>query len=95
MNAKALTRAAILCIAWIAIATIGSELSGSFKGLLTTIGGHHWIGKSVLTVVFFGVFYAIFRKTSDKELSLANTWSLIGTTVVCGLAILIFYVQHS
>lgn len=94
MNAKALIHAATLCIVWIAIATIGSEMSSSFKELLAMIGGHHWIGKSILSVIFFAAFYAIFRKTSDKELSLTNTWSLIGTTVVCGLAILVFYIQH-
>jgi hypothetical protein len=50
MNPKALTWAAATTIALIALATIGNELSCSFKQLLSLIGGHHWIGKSVGTV---------------------------------------------
>lgn len=95
MNTKALVRAAALTIALIAVATIGSELSASFKQLLTSIGGHHWIGKSVLSLVFFAVLYGVFSKLSDDTFSLKDTWLLIGSVIVSGLAILIFYVQHA
>jgi hypothetical protein len=95
MNLKALSRAAATTIALIALATIGSELSGSFKQLLSLIGGHHWIGKSVLSIFFFGILYLVFARYSDDELSLQDTWWLIGTTVLSGLAILIFYVLHA
>jgi len=95
MNTKALIRAAALSIALIAVMTIGSELSASLKQLLSSIGGHHWIGKSVLSLVFFGLFFGIFSKLSDDTFSLKDTWLLIGTVVVSGLAILIFYVQHA
>ena len=95
MNSKALTRAAAATIALIAIATIGSELSATFKQLLSTIGGHHWIGKSVLSVVFFGLLYLVFTKVSDDSFTLKDTGLLIGTVFVSGLAILIFYVSHA
>lgn len=95
MNTKALVRAAALSIALIALMTIGSELSASLKQLLSSIGGHHWIGKSVLSLVFFGVFFGIFSKLSDDSFSLKDTWLLIGTVIVSGLAILFFYIQHS
>jgi len=95
MNPKALTRAAAVTIALIALATISSELSGAFKGLLSSIGGHHWIGKSVLSVVFFGLLYLGFSKLGDDQLSLRDTSWLIGTVVLSGLAILIFYVLHA
>ena len=95
MNSKALTRAAAVTIALIATATIGSELSATFKQLLSTIGGHHWIGKSVLSVVFFGLLYLIFAKTSDDGFALKDTGLLIGTVFISGLAILIFYVLHA
>ena len=94
MNPKALTRAAAVTIAWIAFATIYSELSSAFKALLSSIGGHHWIGKSVLSLVFFGVLYLLFSRFSDDNLSLRDTWWLIITVVLSGLAILIFYVMH-
>jgi len=94
MNARALIRSAALTIALIAAATIGSELSTSFKGLLTSIGGHHWIGKSVLSIVFFCLLQLVFSRFVDDELSLKDTWWLIGTVILSGLAILTFYVVH-
>ena len=95
MNSKALVRAAALTIALIAVATIGSELSGSFKQLLSSIGGHHWIGKSVLSVVFFGLLYLVFSRVSDDNLALRDTGVLIVTVLISGLAILSFYVLHA
>ena len=95
MKPKALTRAAAITIAWIAIATIGSELSPAFKGLLSNIGGHHWIGKSVTSVVFFVVLYFLFSKAVDKEYALRDTWVLLLTGLVAGLAIFAFYVLHA
>ena len=95
MNTKALVRAAAFTIVLIALATIGSELSAPFKQLLSSIGGHHWIGKSVLSLVFFGVLYMLFSKLSEDSFSLKDTWLLIGSVVVSGLAILVFYVQHA
>jgi len=89
MNPKALTRAAAVTIAWVAVVTIYSELSSAFKELLASIGGHHWIGKSVLSLVVFGILYLLFAKFGDDEF-----WWLIGTVVVSGLAIVIFYVWH-
>lgn len=95
MNMKALTWAAVVTIAWIGGATIGSELSAAFKALLSTIGGHHWIGKSVLSVVFFALSYLVFSKLMDEKHSIRNTWWLIGTVILSGLSILIFYVMHA
>ena len=95
MNSKALTRAAAVTIALIAAATIGSELSGAFKQLLSSIGGHHWIGKSVLSMVFFVLLYLFFSKASDDRFTLRDTGLLIGTVCVSGLAILTFYVMHA
>lgn len=95
MNSKALTRAAALTIVLIAAVTIGSELSVAFKQLLSTIGGHHWIGKSVLSVVFFGLLYVVFSRLSAEDLSLRDTWWLIFTVILSGLAILVFYISHS
>ena len=95
MNSKALVRAAAVTVALIAVATIGSELSAAFKQLLSTIGGHHWIGKSVLSVVFFALLYLVFSKVSDQRLALRDTGLLIGTVVISGLAILVFYAMHA
>lgn len=95
MNPKALTRAAAATIFLIAVATIGSELFAGFKQLLSMIGGHHWIGKSVLSVVFFGLLYLVFARVSDKRLTLKDTGLLIGVVILSGLAILTFYTLHA
>lgn len=95
MNPKALTRAAAVTIAWVAVVTIYSELSGTFKALLSSIGGHHWIGKSVLSLVLYGLLYLVFSKFGDDKLSLRDTWWLLGTVLISGLAILTFYIIHA
>lgn len=95
MNSKALTRAAAVTIALVAVATMGSELSAPFKEFLSSIGGHHWIGKSVLSIIFFGLLYLLFSKVSDDRFTLKDTGLLIGTVIVSGLAILVFYVRHA
>jgi len=95
MNPRALVRAAAVTIALVAVATISSELSPVFKQLLSTIGGHHWIGKSVLSVVFFALLYLVFSKLEDKRLALKDTGVLVGTVVISGLAILVFYIAHA
>jgi len=95
MNSKALIRAAAVTIALIAVATIGSELSSGFRQLLSTIGGHHWIGKSVLSVVFFALLYLSFSKLSDDRFAFRDTGLLIATVIISGLAILGFYVMHA
>ena len=95
MNSKALTRTATISIILIAAATIGSELSAAFKQLLTSIGGHHWIGKSILSVIFFVLLYLVFSKISDHRFTLKDTGLLIGAVIFSGLAILIFYIMHA
>ena len=95
MNTKALIRAATVTIALIAVATIGSELSVALKQLLSSIGGHHWIGKSVLSIIFFAALYLVFSGFSKRDFTLKDTWLLIGSVIASGLAILVFYVSHA
>lgn len=95
MKSKALTRAASATIFLIAAATIGSEVFAGFKQLLSMIGGHHWIGKSVLSLVFFGLLYLVFSKFSDQRFALKDTGQLIGVVIISGLAIVIFYATHA
>lgn len=95
MNTRALIQAATVTIALIAVATIGSELSVALKQLLSSIGGHHWIGKSVLSLIFFTVLYLVFSKFSEDKFALKDTLLLIGTVIASGLAILGFYVLYA
>ena len=95
MKSKALIRSAAVTVAWVAFATVLSELSTAFKGLLGTIGGHHWIGKSVTSLVIFCLLYLLLSKLTDDDFSLRDTWWLIGTVVLSGLTILVFYIMHA
>lgn len=95
MNTKASIRAAALSIVLIAAVTIGSELSSALKQLLSSIGGHHWIGKSVLSLLAYAVLYLVFARVSEGEFRLKDTWMLIAAVVISGLAILFFYIQHA
>lgn len=95
MNSKALVRATALTIALVAVVTIGSELSHTFKRLLSSIGNHHWMGESVLSVVLFALLYLVLSKVTDQRLALRDTGLLIGTVLISGLSILIFYAVHA
>ncbi len=90
MNPKALVRAATSTIALIGLFTPWSEVSGAVKGFFALVG-NHWVGKSIFSLVAFGVVYVLFARYDD-ELSLRDTWWLIGVTVVSGLAIVGFFV---
>ena len=73
--------------------TIFSELSPSFKDLLKSITGHHWLTKSVVSIVFFFLIYLSFSKTKTK-LKTEDIRNTIITTLVGFLAITLFYVWH-
>ena len=92
MNPRALTRSTVVVIALIAVFTILSELLPPVKGFFALFG-HHWIGKSVLSLLAFGILYLLFAR-SDKQPGHWNTWGLIGTVVLSGLAIAGFYTGH-
>lgn len=92
MNPKALIRSASVVIPLIAIFTILSELISPVKSFFALFG-HHWIGKSVLALVFFGVLYRLFSK-SDESLDENSPWWLIASVVLSGLAIAVFYTLH-
>ena len=92
MNPKALIRSATIVIALIAVFTILSEQFASVKNFFALFG-HHWIGKSVLALVLFGVLYMLFAK-SNEDLDENSVWWLIATVVLSGLAIAGFYTLH-
>jgi hypothetical protein len=92
MNPKALIWSTAIVIAMVAVFTILSELSSSVKGFFALFG-HHWIGKSVLSLLTFGALYLVFAK-SDRNPAHGSVWWLIGTVVLSGLAIVGFYIWH-
>ena len=92
MNPRALIRSASVVIALIAVFTILSELFSPVKGFFAMFG-HHWIGKSVLALVLFGILYLLFSKSAE-DIEENSVWWLIGTVVLSGLAIVGFYTLH-
>ena len=88
---------ASITIAVVTIVTIGAELSAEFKTLLAGFTGHHWVTKSVLSVIVFVLFYGIFllmgKSVSSKETKTALLLLQI-VTILGFFLILGFYVYH-
>lgn len=98
LNLKALNRATIKTIWLVVIMTIWSEMNKPFKEFLAGITGHHWVTKGVFSVFFFVLIYLILKevyKNKKDEFDIKKeTMYLIGSTVLGGLAIFIFYIWH-
>ncbi len=94
MNNRALTIATVVTIWFIVALTLGAELSAPFKTLIAEIGGHHWVGKSILSTALFLVVFLIFKKTNDSSSVLKNSYLVVGSAVGGGLIIFLFYLQH-
>tara|TARA_Y100000310_G_scaffold28141_1_gene26788 strand:- start:3189 stop:3488 length:300 start_codon:yes stop_codon:yes gene_type:complete len=93
-NLKALNNSTILTVLFITFMTIVGEINKPFKEFLASITGHHWLTKSVLSVVFFVIAYALLSKTK-KELNTEKDIShTIIITILSFLAILFFFIWH-
>lgn len=102
MNGKeihALAKASITTFIFITASTLLSELSADFKSLLVKYFSHHWIAKSVLSVVIFALVYYYFstRKGNPNQhvdaLSLAKQVALYA--VLAGIIIFGFFAWES
>ncbi|MBI2669559.1 MAG: hypothetical protein HYX20_00180 [Candidatus Yanofskybacteria bacterium] len=89
--------AATLTIITITIVTILGELLPAFKDFLKSFTGHHWLTKSVLSLlVYFGgvtLFYLIPKNIGSNTLRRALIFLIL--TVMAGfLVILLFFIWH-
>lgn len=91
---RALVHAGMAASVFIAVSTIASEISAPFKALLVSVFGHHWIAKSVLSLVVFGLVYFIqvHRVSAAKPdmFKLASRMALV--TILAGMAIFGFFI---
>lgn len=71
----AATLATIGSIIFVVFSTLYSELSEPFKSFLAKTFGHHWIGKSVLSVVVFVLMYYFFTHYSHGKKHW-NLWTM-------------------
>ena len=88
---------ATVTVAVIAAVTIGAELSADFKTWLAGFTGHHWITKSLLTLIVFGVFYGLFRLLgkSASEIRTQRALIMLQAFIILGfLVILGFYIYE-
>jgi len=88
---------AAITIAAIVAMTIGAELSASFKNLLTALTGHHWISKSLISILVFILFFGVIqysRKSVNESRTRKALSVLVIFTIVGFLAILGFYVYE-
>lgn len=87
----------IVSIVFVALITIWADLSAPLKAWLKSLSGHHWVSKSIMMLVFYFLFLAIFFtliKNAEigrlkRSLLVLNIVILLGTAAVIG-----FYVWH-
>ena len=93
-NLKHHIASGIITIASIAILTIIAELNEGIKNLLKNTFYHHWIGKGVIAIALFVIFAHIIKLNIKQDtISLVN--KLIITTILSGLAIVVFFTWHT
>ncbi|MBI2064005.1 MAG: hypothetical protein HYT65_03385 [Candidatus Yanofskybacteria bacterium] len=89
--------AASLSVITITVITIWGELSSPFKAWLAGFTGHHWLTKSVLSlIVYFGglaVFYLLPKNMGPKTIRRGLIFLII-ITLAGSLAVFLFFVWH-
>ena len=81
---------AIITIIIITVMTILSEVKVPFKNWLQSMFYHHWIGKGVLALAIFFIFAHLIKLNPKKD-SAYLTNALVTITIICALAIIIFF----
>ena len=95
LNIKSLNYSTILTICLIVMLTILGELSKSFKTFLTSVTGHHWVTKSVFSLIFFVIIYFLISRTNKDSAELTRQVIYTIIAVVLGAIIIFgFYVWH-
>ncbi len=96
MDEERLRRVILGCMAtlvFITAITIAAEYIAALKDWLKAWFFHHWVGKGVLALVVFIIFAFVIRLPAASDIrKLVNLLTM--TVVVCGLAILLFFVWH-
>jgi len=91
INIKAMAVSATVVV-WLVVAmTILTEISASFKALLTQLAGHHWTAKSLISVFVFILFSLILKNSSEDSGSILKSVIMLLGSVVLGGLIIIFY----
>jgi hypothetical protein len=93
-NIKSMSIATSVTIIAVAVLTIWAELNHGFKDFLKSLTGHHWVTKSVFSIVLFFGLYFLLQKTDEDLDVLKEVVVVIWVTAVASLAIFGFYLWH-
>src|SRR3990167_11408383 len=94
INSKALVSATVGMVWFLVGMTLLTELSVSFKAMLVQLSGHHWVGKSLGSVIFFAVVYFVLNKTEEPDDISRGIYTVMGSVFVGGLIIFSFFLFH-
>lgn len=82
----------IITLIFIAFVTIFSELSHNFKNFLKTLTGHHWVSKSLISIILYIFIFLGLQKFIKKDLNIEKLLKItIYVVIFSSLAIAIFY----
>ncbi len=93
-NSKALITSTIGVIWLIVGMTLLGEVSEPFKSFLVQLAGHHWVGKGGIAVVAFVALYLALKKSKESEDILRGALIVVGSVILGGLIIFLFFLQH-
>ena len=91
---RSMSFATIITVIAVTVITVIAELSEGFKSSLKALTGHHWITKSLLSVIIFFGVYLFVKRSDDKVDVLAESWKIIWITLLASLVLFGFYLWH-
>jgi hypothetical protein len=89
--------AAMVTIVFISIIVIWAEFSAPFKDWLKNLSGHHWVSKSIFSILLYltatGLLYALPYKYSNDKIGKIISFLLVSTAL--GIAVIfLFFTGH-
>lgn len=95
-RARASAEAVVGVAVTVAVLTIGAELWSPLKDLLKAVFTHHWVGKSVLSIlVFAGIFFLRFRVATDSAQLQRAVYAAVTSSFIAAFLITAFYIGHA
>ena len=88
---------AIIAIIFVVVITIWAELSAPLKDWLKSVSGHHWMTKSIFSVLVYIIFTKIFYflPIKNDELCLQKVLNWVFASVILGIIIITaFFTGH-
>ena|SRR3989338_1613847 len=90
--------AALITILFIVIITVTSELVPALKDWLKNFSGHHWVSKSIFSVLLYLIMTAklyLLARNNNNDYNIKRSLKLLLVFTVLGvIAITLFYIGH-